>query len=395
MGLASQIYNNLVKVKEKELKNLYSDLYPDNGISGIYKEGEGRSLKGELIGTYVLSYYPEKILTTATGESHMFGNDMITNFKNLGKVCNKRTYLISSGSGQSEIPLENLKNIVDGLSDDELAINLITANPDSEIGYIVKSHPKGNIIYLKGRDYEDSKDLEYTEEGIFEDKFELALTRMLSIVSKGIMDEVKPNDFYKFYKEELNLLKKTESRIKELKKDEMYGNYIRDLKNLKKTHYLCGESVSNDVAKMSGIRVNHVRRYIARQVLGEIGLELSPYLAGAWQNYVIGESDVPDMDENSLFVGVSRHGASPKVKKWSKEAGRVGATKYLLTANDKSKIEYENMFVLGVDDFYFYSDASIFLSETLTDLMKKFIKEGHTVDKANLNSVHVSDKIKK
>lgn len=394
MGLASQIYNNLVKVKEEELRILYSDLYPDRGLSGIYKDGEGRTLKGELIGTYVLSYYPDKILTTATGESHMFGNDMITNFKNLEKVCKKRTYLIGSGSGKSEIPLENLKNIVDELSGDELAINFITANPNSEIGDIVKFHPKGNIIYLKGRDYEDSKDLEYTEEGLYEDKFELALTRMLSIVSKGIVEEIKPDDFYKFYKEELKILRETESRIKELKKDERYANYIRDLKNLKKNHHLCGESVSNDVSKMSGIRVNHVRRYIARRVLEEIGIELAPHMLGAWQNYVIGESDVPDMDENSLFVGVSRHGASPKVKKWSKEASRVGATKYLLTANDDPKMGYENLFVLDVNDFYFYSDASIFLSETLTDLMKKFIKEGHTVDKATLNSVHVSDKIK-
>ena len=376
-GFIEKIYRNCRKVDKEKLLELYNHLYPEEGEKiGIGIDGEGRSYQSAIIGTSKLATLPENYLIFGTNESYTFGGTVAEAFRNLGKerVCDRLDFLLCSGSGKSEVPLMNLEELSNYVfEEDEARINLdlITSNPNSPIGRKVRELG-GNIIKLEGRENK-GKNREYLREGLLDDIFELGALWVLYLTSEALTRKLPPENFPEYFDENIENLKNLEEEFEGIKesKRSKYQELIEGLSDPSYSLFSCGQGVSNNVAKQFNIRVNHVRQLI-----------------GCKNNFVIGESNCIPIHENSIFLGISKSGTSPKVRKYIKEAEKIGAKSYLITGAESRD---EKTFSLAT--WLFYPAAAVFCSEMLRDLGELLVEKGIEIDENILRSIHVRDKI--
>ena len=373
-GFIEKIYENCRKIDKEELFGLYDHLYPEEeGKIGVGIDGEGRSYQSAIIGTSELTPLLEKYLIFGTHESHTFGGTVAEAFRNLGKVCNKLEFLMCSGSGKSEVPLMNLEELNNYVSEKNRApinLDLITSYPDSPIGRKVREL-EGNVIKLEGRENNNEKNEKYLGQGILNDIFELGVLWVLYITSEALVRKVPPDNFPEYFNENIRHIKNLKDEFKRVKKDSGYEELIEGLSDPNISLFSCGQGVSHNVAKQFNIRANHVRRLI-----------------GCEDNFVIGESNCPPINKNSVFLGISKSGTSPKVRKYMKDAEKVKANAYLITGAENGE---ERTFYLPKK--LFYPTAAVFCSEMLMDLGKLLVRKGVEIDENILRSIHVRDKI--
>lgn len=385
MGFIEQCYENLRKVRRDEIENIYESLYPEVEC-GIYIDGEigGRSLQGAKIGAYELASLPEKIRIYGAGDSFTPGKNIVHSFTNLEKVCEKVNYLAVSGSGKSATPNKNLRELTEKYNSNKLILNLITSNPESPMGEIIQKH-EGNILKLSGRKSKNTSNSQYIADGLLEDGFELATTELVSTISKGILKDIDPEEFYEFYRDKIKELHEIETAINNLKNTPEYQEFLECLSDPIKSLFSCGQGVSNDVVKMNNIRVGHVRPL----TLKKLGIEPNSNLViGANRNFVIGESNTPNMDGNSVLLCVSQSGTGI-IEKYLDDAKKVGAECFLLTKY--GEIDGANIFRLEIDNFY--TGACFFLSSALMDLGRYLVNEGIEINEKVLRDLHINDKI--
>ncbi len=383
--LTKEIYKNCKGIDKEQLENLYESLYPTNS-TGIIGDGEGRSYLGFLIGTSELRKLLKKIRIFGSNDSYFPGDNLVDAFKRLKEICEKRIYLVVSGSGRSYVPHENLKTLSSYLkeNDDNVQLNLITSSPNSQMGEIIKEH-EGNILELEGRKLKTANGKEYLKEGVLEDKFELEATTVLSIISRAINNNIPPEDFYGFYENNLKTLTELEEKINEIKKTDEYEEFLKALENPYKSLFSCGQGVSELVIKMNNIRVGHVRPLTI--YISKIKNNFS-----ADKNFVIGESNCPNMDKNSILLCVSKSGKTPRIQKYLVEAKSVGAESFIITGNQNYKnIGNEGILFLNPENFYV--NTSIVLSEMLTDLGRNLCDKGVEINEEILRALHIKDKI--
>ncbi|MCK4730008.1 MAG: hypothetical protein KAT28_01695 [Candidatus Aenigmarchaeota archaeon] len=385
MNFINEISNNLNKINPAELTDIYGALYANNSSCAIYMDGQvgGRSLEGLKIGTHDLSPLVEKYMIYCAGDSHSPGRTITEIFDNMGKVCKKCNYLCASGTGKSDDPYRNLTELA-GNNKSDILLNLITSYPDSPMGNIIQEQD-GNVLELKGRKSNNNKNGDYIKEGLLEDELELAITELTSVISRGISQEIEPNEFYEYYKNTIDEIKTTQYNIGELQGTEEYKALLENLIDPVKSVFSCGRSVDNDILKMSNIRLGHVRPL----TMNLLGIDPNAVLRiGANRNYVIGESCTPNMDENSILLCVSKSGTG-KIEKYLGDAHKIGAECFLVTEEGSA----ENAKTLKLDTHNFYTDSCFLLSTILTDLGYKLIDEGVEVNEAVLKALHVKDKI--
>ena len=252
------------------------------------------------------------------------------------------------------------------------------------MGNIVQEQ-EGNVLELKGRKSSNNKNSDYIKEGLLEDELELAITELTSIISRGISQDIKPDEFYGYFKNTLDEIKTTQYKIGELQGTEEYKNILECLIDPVTSVFSCGRSVDHDILKMNNIRFGHVRPL----TMNRLGIDPNTVLRiGANRNYVIGESCTPNMDENSLLLCVSKSGTG-KIKKYLEDAHKVGAECFLIT--EEGNVDDAKTFRLDTPNFY--TDTCFLLSTILTDLGYKLIDDGVEVNEDILRALHVKDKI--
>jgi hypothetical protein len=386
MDFIKQSRENLENVKKEEIEILYGSLYPEIPCA-LYLDGEpgGRSLQGLKIGTNDLGHLFEKIKVNYVGGSHSPGRNIVEAFQNLERVYDKCNYLCVSGSGSSITPYKNLKELTEKHKSKKLTLNLITSYIDSPMGEIIQEY-NGNILELKGRKSKSSIGADYIKEGLLEDEFELETTELASIITRGILEEIEPEDFYDYYRDKLKELDETNRMIEDLKKTPEYELFLEYLFSPAKNFFSCGQEVSNEIVKMNNTRIGHLRPLTAERV----GMKPDSNSGiGANRNVVVGESNIRDMDENSVLLGVSQSGTG-KIEKYLDDAKEVGAERFLVT---KYGEEEEGINMLRLNTNNFYTDTCLLLSSSLMDLGYKLVEEGTEVSERILRAIHVGDKI--
>jgi len=385
MNFINEIYNNLNKVNPSELTEMYEDLYANNSSCAIYMDGQvgGRSLEGLKIGTHDLSPLVKKYMIYCAGDSHSPGRTITEIFENMGKVCKKCNYLCASGTGKSDDPYRNLTELTKNNKSDIL-LNLITSYPDSPMGNMVQDM-EGNVLELKGRKSNNNKNSDYLKEGLLEDELELAITELTSVISRGISQSIKPDDFHNYYKNAVDEIKTTQYKIGELQGTEEYKNILEYLIDPVTSIFSCGRSINNNILKMNNIRLGHVRPL----TMNRLGIDPNAILRiGANKNYVIGESCTPNMDENSILLCVSKSGKG-KIEKYIQDANKIGAECFLVTEKDN----VENTKTLKLETPNFYTDSCFLLSTILADLGYKLVEDNVEINETVLKALHVKDKI--
>lgn len=399
MGFVEKIYRNLSEINNDELFNVYDSLYPsEKGLTGWYFDAQspGKTLYSGSLGTRAIGDLYGKIIVIDPEEKRPPGRDIVSSLKKMNERTEKCAYIAASGSGSSESPVKNLRKIESEIEKSGLKktkYNLITYNFNSPMGESVE-RLGGNLLELKGRSPESKelKNAEYIKEsGYLEDFFELGLSELFTIISRGVVNSVHPEEFPYYFKNEISELQNTKGILSNLRETKEYESLSSCIKNPFMKAFSCGQAVSDNLVKSNNIRMEQFRILTLKNLDNN---EIIKRLAngneiGASRNYVIGESSTPLMDRNSFLIHVSQSGDGKEG--CIKTAKDAGADIFFITKEGGA----ESVNKIMINSNNFYVDTCFLLADVLYHVGYQLVDEGIEIDENILGKRHAKDKIKK
>jgi len=261
------ISDNLLKMAEKNLPPLYEEL---RTADCIVCGGSGRSLHSLNIAMSQIAMMKEPKVIITREDVGFPGRGMYDAASQLEKRHKKIVLLMNSGSGESDDPhhlAENLEEYLEETGSTQFTMGLITSNPNSSIAKIVQRH--GHVVTVEGRKKQQlpSSDA-YSETGIMGDLFELGSLFLLQMITEAIADNSPVERVLELIAEEAPFLRQiTENAI--------HSDSIKaalDILERRSDVFLGGRGTAEEVAKMTAVRLFHIKKslgddvYIARGV---------------------------------------------------------------------------------------------------------------------------------
>ncbi len=232
--------------------------------------------------------------------------------KRYGQVC----LLINSGSGRSMMPLIDAQklgyHIVSGGNARDFRMDLITSEPDSPLGKLSAKY--GNLIELKGREAKPPTEArEFRNHGIMEDLFTLGSGLLFHSMAEAMAEESAIEKIPKIQK---GLFSQIEEVVNKVTSSEFFS-YLLDTLEERRCCFLAGLGSSQEVARMTAVRIGHVKRAIGDQV------------------YVAGDTNTPPPRPGDTLIVVSNSGETEVVAGWCRNFKKMGGkiTSFLGTPN--------------------------------------------------------------
>ena len=262
-----RISDNLLKVKEKSLFPLYEKL---RAADCIVCGGSGRSLHSLNIAMSQIAMMKEPKVIITREDVGFPGRGLYDAASQLEKRHRKVVLLINSGSGESDDPknlVEDLEKYLEETGSEKFSMGLITSNPDSSIAKIVRRH--GHVVKVEGRGKQQlpSSDA-YSETGIMGDLFELGSLFLLQMITEAISEGSSVEKVLELLDEEAPFLREiTENAV-----DSEAIKASVDFLERRSDVFLGGRGTAEEVAKMTAVRLFHIKKslgddvYIARGV---------------------------------------------------------------------------------------------------------------------------------
>jgi len=262
IGYVNRIRDNLLRIKKKDLFPMYEDLRSANCV---VCGGSGRSLYSlnAAMSQIAMSQIGWRNKVVLTPDDPGFpGKDMYEAASELERRYKRIMLLINSGSGYSEDPLamaQDLARYVKDQGASKFSMGLITSNTESPLGEIVREH--GHVVALKGRG-KSKPSFEYSETGIMGDMFELGSLLLLSMMTEAVFRNLEADEVIRLCEEELAKLGPTiDSNVE----SEVYLHLIHLLER-RTNVFLGGKGTSNEIVKMVGIRLFHIKSFLGDNV---------------------------------------------------------------------------------------------------------------------------------
>jgi len=261
------ISDNLLKMAEKNLLPLYEEL---RTADCIVCGGSGRSLHSLNIAMSQIAMMKDPKVIITREDVGFPGRGMYDAASQLEKRHKKIVLLVNSGSGESDDPrhlAEELEKYLEETGSTKFTMGLITSHPNSSIAKIAQRH--GYVVKVEGRRKQQlpSSDA-YSETGIMGDLFELGSLFLLQMITEAIADDSSVDRVLELISEEAPFLRKiTENAI--------HSEAIKaalDILERRSDVFLGGRGTAEEVAKMTAVRLFHIKKslgddvYIARGV---------------------------------------------------------------------------------------------------------------------------------
>ncbi len=262
VGYVNRIKDNLLGIKRKALLPLYEDLKSANCV---VCSGSGRSLYSlnAAMSQIALSQIGWRNKVVLTPDDPGFpGRNMYDAAAELERRYKKIALLINSGSGLSDDPLamvQDLAKYIEEKKTPKFSMGLLTSNQNSSLAKIVRQH--GHVVVLKGRGI-SKPSFEYSETGIMGDMFELGSLFLLCMVTEAIFRNLDVDGVFQLCEEEFNKLGPI---IDTNVKSETYTRLI-DILERRTNVFLGGKGTANEIAKMTGVRVFHIKGFLGDNV---------------------------------------------------------------------------------------------------------------------------------
>ena len=267
VGYIELISDNLLKMSEKTLRPLYEDL---RTADCIVCGGSGRSLHSLNVAMSQIAMMKDPKVVITREDVGFPGRGMYDAASKLEKRHRKTVLLINSGSGESDDPhhlAEELEKYLAETGSSKFTMGLITSNPNSSIADIVKRH--GHVVKVEGRKKQQlpSSDA-YSETGIMGDLFELGSLFLLQMMTEAIAEDSSVDRVLELISEEAPVLR-------ELTENAIHSEAIKsalDILERRSDVFLGGRGTAEEVAKMTAVRLFHIKKslgddvYIARGV---------------------------------------------------------------------------------------------------------------------------------
>ena len=190
------------------------------------------------------------------------GKSMYDAAADLERRYKKTLLLINSGSGYSDDPLvmaQDLARYIEEKKTSRFTIGLMTSSLESPLAQITSQH--GHVVHIKGRG-KSKPSFEYSETGMMGDIFELGTLLLLCMMIEAIFRNLEAEDVFKLCKEEFE---KIGAIIDANVQSETYTQLV-DLLERRTNVFIGGKGTANEIAKMTGIRLFHIKSFLGDNV---------------------------------------------------------------------------------------------------------------------------------
>ncbi|MEM1991937.1 MAG: SIS domain-containing protein [Nitrososphaerota archaeon] len=304
LGYINRIFQNIELVDAAQQENFYYSLVK-SGV--IIPSAEGRS-KG------ALSIVCSEMAKMTKGKIIVDRSDLGFPGRSISEAAPilKHRYgyvslLINSGSGKSLMPLIDAQSMalyIEKTGDvKNFSIDVMTSDANSPIGKLGEKY--GNILIIKGREENkraEGETREFQTYGILEDVFILSSMVVLYAMAEAMNDD-KPAEKIQDYIRPLSV--EIGSMVDDIIKSKFFEFLLDNLEE-RKACFFAGLGSGQEVARMTAVRVGHVKRAIGDHV------------------YVAGESSTPAPRAGDILVVISQSGETEIVLSWCKNFKRLG-----------------------------------------------------------------------
>jgi 6-phospho-3-hexuloisomerase len=316
IGYVNRIQENILDIKRKDLAPLFKELKDaDCVICG----GSGRSL-------YSLNAAMSQIALAQTGWRNKVvltpddpgfpGKSMYDAAPDLERRYKKTLLLMNSGSGYSDDPLvmaQDLAKYIEEKKSPHFSMGLFTSAPESPLAEVTAKY--GNVVQIKGRGKSKPGE-EYSETGMMGDIFELGTLELLNSMIERIFRNLEVDDVYSLCEEEFQ---KIGEMIDANVESETYTQLV-DLLEKRTNLFLGGKGTANEIAKMTGVRLFHIKSFLGGNVYIKRGV------------------NTPHPRAGDLEILLSYSGETRPVIIWADVIKKFAGTVFAITSNKESTL---------------------------------------------------------
>jgi len=262
IGYVNKIRDNILRIRRKNLSPLYEAL---KAADCVVCAGSGRSLHSlnAAMSQIALSQVGWRNKVVLTPDDPGFpGKSMYDAAADLERRYKKTLLLINSGSGYSDDPLvmaQDLARYIDEKKTSKFTMGLMTSSLESPLAQITSQY--GHVVQIKGRG-KSKPSFEYSETGMMGDIFELGTLLLLCMMIEAIFRNLEAEDVFKLCKEEFE---KIGAMIDANVQSETYTQLL-DLLEKRTDVFIGGKGTANEIAKMTGIRLFHIKSFLGDNV---------------------------------------------------------------------------------------------------------------------------------
>jgi len=317
MTFVNRVYQNLEHANPADIEALYHDIM---GAGVVLPSGEGRSKGALSIACSEMAKMRGGKLVLDRGDIGFPGRNVIEAApilkQRFGQVC----LLINSGSGKSLMPLLDAQQLAMYVAEHgnprDFRIDVITSERDSPIGKLGTRY--GNVLVLKGREPDEApmESKEFRSTGILEDLFILGTGVLFQSIAEALYEEA-PAD--RVVARSKTLFTEIGSLVDQIVASDFFKGLVDALEQ-RHSCFFVGLGSGREVARMTAVRVGHVKRAMGDQI------------------YVAGESNTPAPRAGDVLVVISHSGETEIVAGWCKNFKRMGALVTSIVGNPDSTI---------------------------------------------------------
>jgi len=316
LGYVNRIQENILAIKKKELAPLYEEL---KSADCVICGGSGRSL-------YSLNAAMSQIALATAGWRNKVvltpddpgfpGKSMYDAAPDLARRYKKTLLLMNSGSGYSEDPLvmaQDLAKYIEEKKSKNFSMGLLTSSMESPLAEITRKY--GQVVQLKGRG-KLKPSFEYSETGMMGDIFELGTLELLNSMIEAIYRNFDADEILPLCVEEFEKLgEMIDSNVN----SETYVKLV-DLLEQRTNLFLGGRGTANEIAKMTGVRLFHIKSFLGDNV------------------YITRGVNTPHPRAGDLEILLSYSGETRPVLLWADVLKKFAGTVFAITSDKDSSL---------------------------------------------------------
>jgi len=316
IGYVNKIQENIMSIRKKELAPLFEDL---NAADCVICGGSGRSLYSlnAAMSQIALSQAGWRNKVVLTPDDPGFpGKSMYDAAPDLERRYKKTLLLMNSGSGYSDDPLvmaQDLAKYIEEKKSTHFSMGLLTSALSSPLADITNKY--GQVVQIKGRG-KNKPGAEYAETGMMGDIFELGTLELLNSMIEAIFRNLPVGDVFRLCEEEFE---KVGEMIDANMNSETYTKLV-DIMEKRTNVFLGGKGTGNEIAKMTGVRLFHIKSFLGDNV------------------YITRGVNTPHPRAGDLEILLSFSGETRPVIIWADVLKKFGGTVFAITGNAESTL---------------------------------------------------------
>jgi D-arabinose 5-phosphate isomerase GutQ len=313
-----RISQNLLNVREKNLSPLYEEL---RTADCIVCGGSGRSLHSLNIAMSQIAMMKEPKVVISREDVGFPGRGMYDAATKLEKRHKKIVLLINSGSGESDDPkylAEKLEKYLEETGSKKFSMGLITSNVNSSIAKIIKRH--GHVVEVEGRGKKQLPSDAYSETGIMGDLFELGSLFLLQMMTEAISENCSVEKVLELVAEEAPVLRKITENAVHSNAAQVSLDFLERRSNI----FLGGRGTAEEVAKMTAVRLFHIKKFLGDDV------------------YIARGVNTPHPRAGDLEILISYSGETKPVVGWENTFKSLGGTVLSIVGTKGAPLEKDS-----------------------------------------------------